>query len=280
MDLSPDHEIGDLLTRYFDSVGEVTLAVLAPGNPIPSAALARLTKVRREIDQEIDRILDNRVATGAAEDDLIGAFDSQIQREDLKDEILTFFLAGAETTSNLLTWLFILLDSDQSELQAVEQELDSVLGKREVEVSDLRELPRLQAVINETMRLYPPVWLTSRQATCDTTLNGREISAMDWVLVCIYLVHRNPRIWDDPHAFRPERFRHQVDGPERHAFIPFGGGRHLCIGKHFAAIESMLVAARILQSFRLERVNEKPLAPWAGLTLKPTGEVPMKVQRR
>lgn len=280
VDLEPDHATGELMTRYFDAVGEVSLSVVMPGQPIPSEALARLGEVRREIESEIQRFIEVRRTSATESDDLIGAFSRELPPEDLTEEILSFFLAGGETTSNLLTWLFLLLDAAPSEREGVEDELDSVLGDGPIEHSMLAALPHMQSVVGEAMRLFPPVWVTSRQATCDTTLNGREISAKDWILVCIYLVHRNPNLWDDPHAFLPRRFREQPAGPERYAFVPFGGGRHLCIGKHFAALESMFAAAMALRSFRFERADNSPLSPWPGLTLKPQGRVPMLVHRR
>lgn len=280
VELAPDHETGDLMTRYFDSVGEVSLAVVTPGEPIPSEALARLVEVRHEIDAEIARIIEIRGAAGTEADDLIGALGRELSPEALRDEILTFFLAGGETTSNLLTWLFLLLDGNSSEREGVENELDSVPGDGPLDFKCLSTLPRLQSVVQEAMRLFPPVWLTSRQAMCDTTMNGREISAKDWILVCIYLVHRNPNLWDDPHAFRPDRFREQPTGPERYAFIPFGEGRHLCIGKHFGELESMLATATILRSFRIIRADDALLSPWPGLTLKPSGRVSMLATRR
>lgn len=217
---------------------------------------------------------------GSSDDDLVGSFQKKIDPELLKDEIQTFFLAGAETTSNLMSWLILLLEAGKTEQARVVKEVDSAVSGDRCQPEEIADMPFLRAVMDETMRLYPPVWLPTRQVTRDTMLNGREVAAKDWFFVCVYLLHRNHNLWEDPHLFRPDRFLVDKDEIARYAYAPFGGGRHLCIGKHFAELETMLLTATLLKKFRFERVDDIPLDPWPGLTLKPSVDVPMRAYRR
>jgi len=280
VELPADHGLGILLTSFFDAVGEVTLALYSPDTIVPSDALQKFVEIRTLMYEEVDRLLDERGPGGESADDMIGAMGRSMSREALRDEIITFFLAGGETTSNLLTWLCLLLADHPDELHRVQREVDDAAGNASDEFASITSMPHLQATVNETMRLFPPVWLTSRQAVSDTEINGRAMAANDWILVCIYLLHRNPSLWEDPHRFRPSRFTDSSTTIDRYAFVPFGEGRHLCIGKHFGIMEAMLGASRALQGFTFERAVESPLDPWPGLTLKPRGRAMMHVRTR
>ena len=280
INLDEDHDLGALLCQYFDAIGHITLAILRRGKSIPSQALEEFRVVQKEVRNETERILRYRADGDVSGTDLLGSFEPNIDVELLKDEIQTFFLAGAETTSNLMSWLVLLLEAADDEYAKVIEEIDSVVvsGER-VPAESTKDMPRLYAAMYETMRLYPPVWLPSRQVKGDTTINGRAVQEKDWFLVCVYFLHRNNRIWDDPHVFRPDRFLD--DSPkDRYAYAPFGGGRHLCIGKHFAELETMLLTSTLLKRYRFERVTDAPLDPWPGLTLKPMTDIPIRAHLR
>jgi cytochrome P450 len=268
-----DHDKGELMTSFFDVVGKVFWSLLySPMGMTLDSSITRLKDVRALVDREIDEII--RLSAERAldeQDDLIKAFVGNLSDQQLRDEVLTVFLAGAETTSNLMVWLAIMLGRHPEERALVDKELQDLPNDQPVRFDMLGKLSCLQSAIRETMRLFPPVWMVGRKSTEDTDLNGRQVCMKDWLLVFVYQVHRNPEIWTDPDRFLPERFRKEPDGPVRHAYVPFGGGRHLCLGKHFAEHESLLAAASVFRrfSFEFEPGSNLPLESWIGLTLKP-----------
>ena len=279
LDLGADHDRGELLTDYFDIVGEITNSVLAPGSQTLSARAADYPVLRRRIDEEIDSILKWDSEHHNEQDSFITMFLGNVPDDVLRDQILTVFLAGAETTSILLSWLIILLQEHPDQNDRVDAELRS-LPDRAVDFGMLGDLPILNAAIRESMRLYPPIWMISRTAGEDVMLGDRRVATNDWMLVLPYYTHRIPDLWRDPHAFRIDRFLDEPDGPTRHSYLPFGAGRHLCIGKHFAEYESLLTAATVLRRYVFDVSERADIEPWPGLTLKPRQPVMTRVRRK
>jgi len=200
--------------------------------------------------------------------------------EQVLDQALTMYSAGQETTATALTWFFILLAKHPEVRAKVQSEIDTVLQGRPPVFSDLANLPYTLQVAKETLRLYPPVYVTGRSAIRDTELGGYPIKKGQYVLLCIYAAHRDPRFYPDPDQFRPERFAlHEEQRRPRSAFHPFGAGPHTCIGNHFALMEMHLVAAHLTQNVTLELVPGQNLAAVPNIILKPSA-TKMIVRRR
>jgi len=187
----------------------------------------------------------------------------------LRDEIVTLLVAGHETTSLVLSWAWYLLANHPNVESRLHEEWDRVLGGRNVSLEDLDDLKYTRAVIDETMRLYPPVWSLARRAAEDYELDGYFIPANGMVIFCFYLVHRHPDYWDYPEQFFPERFTEEKTiGRSSLAYMPFLGGHHDCLGKRLALVESVFLLAGIGQRFRVRPVSKDPVKPDALLTLR------------
>jgi cytochrome P450 len=191
----------------------------------------------------------------------------------IRDEVTTLLLAGHETTALALTWGFMLLDRHREVRERLEAEHATVLGDRLASPEDVPSLPYTQAVLNETLRLYPPVYVTGREAIRATVIGGLPIPKRHIVLVSMYATHRDPRFFADPMAFRPERWLDGLDKRlPRGAFIPFGMGSRMCIGASFAIMEVTLLLATIVRRWRFELVpGEIPTLP--SITLRPAAVI-------
>jgi cytochrome P450 len=201
--------------------------------------------------------------------------------EQLRVEVTTFLLAGQETTSLALTWLWYLLSQHPPAQRRLEEEIDTVLRGRPPEYTDLANLPYTRMAIDEAMRLYPPAWGFSRQALADDELRGFHLPRGWLAFVIPYVLHRLPAFWEDPEAFDPERFlpERSADRP-KFAYLPFGAGPRQCIGNHFALIEMQLIVATLAQRYRLRLVPGHRVEPWALITLRPRFGMPMTIERR
>jgi cytochrome P450 len=199
----------------------------------------------------------------------------------LRDELVTLFLAGHETTANLLTWTFYLLSQHPTVAIRLRRELDSVLLGRTPTVSDLSNLPYTRCVLDEVLRLYPPAWVLNRTNLQDDELGGYVIPAHSLLAISPYVMHRHPQYWEDPDRFDPERFLPERSG-ERHRFVyfPFGGGPRLCIGRGFALVEAHLVLATLAQRAHLDLAPRARIEPQALVTLRSKYGMPMILQKR
>ncbi len=198
---------------------------------------------------------------------------------EIRDEVLTLMLAGHETTSNALTWSLALLSRFPAARRGLEAEVDKVLADHSAGADDVDRLHFTEAVINEAMRLYPPAWSIERDAVEADEIVGIPVAAGTTVVVPPYLLHRHPEFWPDPEGFDPERFLTDTDRP-RHAFLPFGGGRRICVGAGFAMFEAKLLLASIARTHRLDLVAGGMPAARAEVTLRPRGPVPMRLVPR
>ncbi len=198
--------------------------------------------------------------------------------QQLRDEAITIFSAGHETTANALAWTFYLLSTHPEVMSRVRTEVDRVLGERTPTVEDLAKLEYTGRVIKESMRLYPPVWIIPRNTLCADVLSGYDIPAGAQIYISPFLTHRHPRVWENPEGFDPDRFLpERIGALPRYAYLPFGGGPRMCIGNNFAMMEAQLILASVTQQFRLElvpgqRVELEPL-----VTLRPKHGIEMTV---
>jgi cytochrome P450 len=201
--------------------------------------------------------------------------------EQLRVEVTTFLLAGQETTSLALTWVWYLLSQHRAAQRRLEDEVDAALDGRPPEYNDLVNLPYARMVIDEAMRLYPPAWGFSRQAIAADQIGGFNLPSGFLVFVVPYVLHRLPAFWNDPDVFDPERFtpERSADRP-KFVYLPFGAGPRQCIGNQFALIEAHLVVATLAQRYRLHLVAGHRVDPWPLITLRPRFGMPMIVEKR
>jgi cytochrome P450 len=196
---------------------------------------------------------------------------------EIRDELMTLFFAGHETSAATLTWVLYLLDRHPAVAGALRDELAGALAGREPRVADLPRLPLLDRVVKETLRLYPPAWVFDRSPRRDVTLGGYALPAGANVLFSPWVVHRAPSTWDSPAEFRPERF---AEAPARGAYLPFGDGPRRCVGNRFAEAEIALVLATLLPLVELSRVDTTPVRAEGDATLRPSGGLRMRVRHR
>lgn len=201
--------------------------------------------------------------------------DAALTPQELRDELLTLFFAGHETTSNGLVWTFHLLSENPDVLAWVLEEL-AELGDERLVAEDVERLPRTRAAFEEAMRLYPPVCVFSRTASDDVTLGDYLVPEGSEVLLWFYWAHHDPRWFPEPHSYLPERFLEPDRSIPKLAFMPFGAGQRTCIGKHFAMMEAVLILATILRERQLLRNGDR-VVPELSVTLAPKGGLRMRV---
>ena len=197
----------------------------------------------------------------------------------LRDEALTFLLAGHETTASALTWTVALLSEHPSVRADVADELAATLGGRAAEHSDLDRLPLLSAVVSEALRLYPPAWMLERRAAVADVIGGFSVPAGSTIIVSPYLTHRHPDFWPEPERFLPGRWLDASRPVRRTAYLPFGAGPRQCIGGAFALMEAKLVLATLLQQVELDLVAAAP-SPVPRITLTAAPGLVVSVRRR
>jgi len=252
----------------------------------PLPANRRFQAAKRELERVVARMVREHRAGGvdrgdvlsmllAARDDARGAMSD----EQIRDEALTILLAGHETTANALAWTFYLLQRHPDIEAALHASVDAALGGRTPATRDVPQLAYVRAVLAETMRLYPPVWMTGRRATQPVEIGGYRIAPHDIVLVSQYVTHRDARFWPEPERFMPQRFLDESRRP-RFTYFPFGGGTRTCIGEAFAWTEGILVIATIAQRLRLTRVDAGEVATLPLVTLRPRAAIRARITAR
>jgi cytochrome P450 len=236
----------------------------------------------RGLGQVIERLVHARRASGAQTEDFLGRLlrdlddpESPMDQTELRDHAISFLIAGSETTAATMAFAWYLLATHPEADRQLCVELEHTLGGRAPTVADLPGLAFLRSVVLETLRLYPPVWLFVRAATAPFALGRYEVAANAQVMISPWLSHRTSASFEDPEAFRPERWS---TGAEPAAFIPFGGGPRLCIGREFAMMEAVLVIAHLRARARFQLLKPWAVEPEALLTLRPRGGIPVRVR--
>jgi cytochrome P450 len=247
--------------------------------------MRRFRRARAELDRVIyGLIAARRNDPDGGGDDLLGmllaARDGAAAMDDLaiRDEAMTLFLAGHETTANALAWTWYLLARHPAVAQRLRSELDAALGDRPPQPADLPRLRFVRDVFAETLRLYPPAWVLGRCALRDTTIGGYAIPRGAVLVASQLVTQRNPRYWTDPDAFVPERW--SAAPPPRFAYFPFGGGRRRCIGESFAWMEGVLLISAIAQRFTFEAVDAAPVDTEPLVTLRPRSPIRLRLSAR
>ena len=202
----------------------------------------------------------------------------QMNMAELRDNLLTFIVAGHETTALTLSWALYLCAFDPEVQDKLRIEAQSVLQGRSATAEDCAHLPYTEQVIKEALRLYPPAAFISRTAQANDTLCGREIKRKDTIMLPIYALHRHHDLWNKPDQFDPERFANGYK-PKRYSYLPFGDGPRICIGAQFAMIEAVIILATLISRYKFTRIEGHDPKPVMVLTLRPEGGVPLKVTR-
>jgi cytochrome P450 len=256
---------------------------------VPTPRNIRSRRAIRRLDRLIDRIIAERRAAGEDRGDflsmLLNAQDaddgSRMTARQVRDEAMTMFLAGHETTAVALTWTWYLLAQHPEADARLVAELHEVLGGRPPAVADLPRLKYAGMIVTETMRLYPPAYGLGRQAERATEVAGQAIAAGDVLIAPTWVVHRDRRWFEGPEVFRPERWSGDLaQRLPRFAYFPFGGGPRQCIGNSFAQMEATLVLAAIAQRFRLSLVPGQRVTPTPYITLRPEPGIRMLLAPR
>jgi cytochrome P450 len=256
--------------------------------PLLPPPLNRLHEIMRTVDETVWKVIHDRQAHPDDTADLLGLLlsvrDEQGRRLPLRrvrDEATTFMLAGHETTANALAWMWYLLALNHDARERMLAEVDAVLGDRRPAVTDLASLPWTVACFEEAMRLFPPAWIIPRKAIEEDELGDHRIPKGATVLIPVHAIHHDERWWPEPEVYDPSRFlpEHAKDH-HRSAYLPFGGGRRICIGSSFALMEATLITAIMSQRFTYELVAGHPVEPEATLTLRPRHGLKMVARRR
>jgi len=212
----------------------------------------------------------------ARDDEGVGMTDKQ-----LRDEAVTIFAAGHETTALALTYALYFLAGSPDTLQKLQQEVQEVLQGEPPTLADIEALTYTTAVLKESMRLYPPAWIIGREALEDLELGGYLIRKGNHIMMPQWIVHRSERWFEEPNSFKPERWIGDLEkNLPRFAFYPFGGGARVCIGNHFAMMESILILATFIQKVQFEYIPDKPFEQIPSVTLRPVHPVNMRISLR
>ena len=287
IDLSDQAEvIGRAFTVGNERFAHFDLGMLMPF--LPTRRNLRFRRAVRTLHQVVDEIIAQRRRERQDQGDLLSmlldARDEETGKgmddRQLRDEILTLILAGHETTATALSWTWHLLSQNPSVQQKLETELHEVLGGRPPTLADLRVLNYTGMVLDESMRIYPPVWSIGRSPINDDEIGGYRIPKKSMVMLSQYITHRHPAFWDEPDRFDPERFSlERSEGRPRYAFFPFAGGPRQCIGNIFALNEANLVLATVAQRYRIKVAPAHPIELQPLVTLRPRYGIKVTLQK-
>ena len=274
--------IADLLSAY--KLGFVPFGWRLQHLPVGPAR--RLQRGRRSLYELIDRTIARRRAEGRDRGDLLSTLaladgDERLPDRELREQALTLLLAGHETTANALAFALHLLAVDPALDARVHAEVVSVLGGRDPTAADMSRLALCRGVIAETLRLYPPSWAMSRQATDHHDLGGRQVAPGDIVICPQWVVHRDPRWWPDAGSCVPDRWEGDVDAERpRWSYFPFGAGTRRCLGESFAWTEAVLALATVVSRWRMHPIAAQPVELEPLITLRPRGGLWLRPERR
>lgn len=247
----------------------------------PTPQHRRYRRHMKVVDDLIHSVIEGRRGQVEAPADLLTLLmDADMPAHLLRDELVTLALAGHETTATTLSWTWLLLSRHPEAARRARDEIRAVAGDAPITFETLRKLDYVERVIQESMRLFPPVWALERQAAEDDEVSGVRVPEGDIVLMCQHTLHRDPRFWANPEGFEPDRFLpERAARRPRFAYFPFGGGARICIGKSFAMMEAKLILAELLRRFdlALRPGFSETLDP--GITLRPKGGLPMRISQ-
>jgi cytochrome P450 len=282
-----DH-IGQILSQLVKPFASQATLKWILDNRLPTPGHRKYFNAVSEIDRIVFRIIAERRASGYDEGDLLSMLlqaqdddGSQMSDQQLRDEVMTLFLAGHETTALALSWSWYLLAKHPEAERKFHAEIDEVLGGRAPNVSDLPKLRYTEMIAKEAMRLYPPAYAVGREAIEDTEIGGYHVPKGTQLFAFQWVTHRDARYFDDPEAFKPERWNAAASEQlPKFAYFPFGGGPRQCIGNYFATMEIVLLLATIGQRFRFSLDPDRTVEVLPVLSLRPKNGIKVVVEPR
>jgi enediyne biosynthesis protein E7 len=254
---------------------------------LPLPKQRRFHKARKDLGRIVEALVARRLAEPTDGDDVLTRLiestraeaDPKVGEQRMRDELVTLLLAGHETTASTLGWTLHLLSHHPEVTERLRAEVLDVVGDRAPGFADLERLTYTSMVLQEAMRLYPPVWILTRNAQGDDEIGGYHVPAGSDVLICPYTLHRHPALWDEPTRFDPGRFDPaRTANRPRYAYIPFGAGPRFCVGNHLGLLEATLVLVTLVRDLRLVAVPGHVAVPEPMLSLRVRGGLPMTVQ--
>jgi cytochrome P450 len=271
------HEIAARFSRPF---------VIPDSLPLPGHI--RYRRGVRSIERLVGRIIEERRTRPDQADDLLSTLmlardghGAPMSDRQLRDDVVTLLLAGHETTALALSWAGYLIGRHPAIQDELAAEACEILPYAAATVTDLPRLRVAERVVMEVMRLYPPAWAIGREALLDCEIGGYAVRKDTTLYMSPWVIHRDPRHFEDPTVFRPDRWRGDLARRlPRFAYLPFGGGPRICIGNRFAMMEAVLILATIVRRFRLDWQRDRPVAPFASITLRPQGGVWVRISAR
>ncbi len=280
-------EIGQALTEALHAVNRLLLPGGELAEKLPLPASQRAEQARQRLDATIYRIIAQRRASAEDRGDLVSmllaAQDEQGGMSDVqvRDEAMTLFLAGHETTANALTWTWYLLSQNPAEERRLHKELDQMLAGRTPTLDDLPHLPYTRMVLSEAMRLYPPAYAIGRQVVEPYPVRDYVIEPGATIFISQYVMHRDPRYWFDFERFDPNRWTPEAQARRpKFSYFPFSAGPRVCIGEGFAWTEGLLALATLAQRWQARMVLGHPVQPEPLITLRPKHGMRMTLHRR
>ena len=280
-----EEEVAEVLLVALERFRARFDSVLSLPDQVPTRANVRLRAAVRRLDRVVGEMVARRTAVGRH--DLLGlllrAHDedgSRMSDRQLRDEVRTLLLAGHETTANALTWITFLLARHPEVADAVAEEARWLGRGHTLGKTDAATLRYTEMVVREALRLYPPSWGITRQATEDCRVGRYRVHRGVHVAMCQWIVHRDARWFPDPHAFQPQRWADEDPDRPKYAYFPFGGGQRLCIGAPFAMLELVLTVATLARRYRVEYSGAADPEPLASITLRPRDDVLITVSER
>lgn len=256
---------------------------------VPNSTNTRFKKAVKEIDKIVYGVIDERKKKDNWPDDLLTSLltvkdeetGEQLTPLQVRDECITLFLAGHESTANVLNWFFYLLSVHPEIQDKIHEEIDTNLKGRNPVYNDLHQLPYLVQCINETMRLYPPIWHLGRMNINEDEIGGYKLNPQSHIRISPYTIQRNPKYWNEPDKFDPDRFsvensKNIIPG----SFIPFGNGPRLCVGRNFAMMEMTLILASLYQKFKIKVKNTNEINVLPLLILRPDRDIILELKEK
>jgi len=287
---SQARDVGEALTGVMESFWTMMLPFSSVIERLPLPHLRRSRQARARLDAIVYGLIRARRTTGEDRGDLLSMLLLAQDEEDtgrgmtdvqVRDEAMTIFLAGHETTANALMWTWYLLSQSPDVERALHAEIDRVLGRRLPTVADIASLPYVERVVTESMRLYPPAWIIGRRAIQPYAIGGYTLPARSILIMSPWIVHRDARYYADPARFDPDRWMPEFKASiPQFAYFPFGGGPRRCIGESFAWMELVLIVATVAQQWRFALVPNHPVVPQPLVTLRAKHGMKMIASRR
>ena len=255
---------------------------------VPRPISPKGSRALKKLKCAADDLLDSRDAAEPG-DDLVGLLISAIDpktgqklsRRERRDNLIGFFIAGHETTALTLTWALYLAGMHKPTAERIRAEVLEVCGQGDITYEDIDKLTFTRAVLDETMRLYPPAPMLNRECQEETEVLGRKIEVGDTFLLCNYVMHRTERLWENPNAFDPERFIRQPELKAKGApYMPFGAGPRICVGMAFAIMEAVMALGTLVRDYDIQIPEDCYPRPLMTVTLRPEGGVPARMVKR